>query len=355
MQLETLVVNTQLTSEQVKQIRAQLAALAPREVKQESPVPEGSAFGTGAVPLFSQSEIPSARSVPPANPAPVNVAQGIDLGLLASLQASGGLSGLLASAQHLRSRDSASPAPPAALPALLEQSDDPLAEHYDRAILDFDIRLNNAEFTRQAAAPTSQTLLRLVLTTSRSRWRPDAAGFLYGRLGLQCKQCGLRFFDSSRGKRYMDEHLDWHFTHKRRIREGAGRAQGRSWLLLEEVSMKSMKVETDWSTSDADLQSFQDWIHADDADVIGSGKAEEGEATDAAKTGSGKISRAELLKQKVTAPTDPARLARPCPICKEKFKAEWSESDEEWVFYNCVDVGGTVSFCLTSRSCEGRS
>lgn len=41
--------------------------------------------------------------------------------------------------------------------------------------------------------------------------------------------------DSKSGKESMDAHLDWHFTHKRRIREGAGRAQGRSWLALEEV------------------------------------------------------------------------------------------------------------------------
>ena len=37
----------------------------------------------------------------------------------------------------------------------------------------------------------------------------------------------------------MDVHLDWHFNHKRRIREGAARAQGRSWLSLEEVSYTS--------------------------------------------------------------------------------------------------------------------
>ena len=66
-------------------------------------------------------------------------------------------------------------------------------------------------------------------------WRPESLSFLYGRLGLQCQQCGLRFFQSAAGKAKMDAHLDWHFTRKRRIREGAARTQGRLWLAEEKV------------------------------------------------------------------------------------------------------------------------
>jgi pre-mRNA cleavage complex 2 protein Pcf11 len=71
------------------------------------------------------------------------------------------------------------------------------------------------------------------------RSRPEGTSFLYGRLKLQCNQCGLRFFDSKLGKNKMDIHLDWHFTHKRRIREGAGRSQGRTWFTQEDVSLIS--------------------------------------------------------------------------------------------------------------------
>lgn len=54
------------------------------------------------------------------------------------------------------------------------------------------------------------------------------------------------------------------------------------------------------------------------------------------------VDRAQLLQRKVIAPTDPAMLAIPCPVCKERFKSEWSEEDEDWVFKNAVDMDGTV-------------
>lgn len=55
------------------------------------------------------------------------------------------------------------------------------------------------------------------------------------------------------------------------------------------------------------------------------------------------IDRAELLKRTVI-DTDPT-ITRRCPICKEKFNPELVEADEEWVFYNAVNVDGKVS-CL---------
>lgn len=68
------------------------------------------------------------------------------------------------------------------------------------------------------------------------RPRPHALAVLYLQLlPLQCRQCGLRQPESRTGKRKMDEHLDWHFVHKRRMREAAGRASGRSWFTSEEV------------------------------------------------------------------------------------------------------------------------
>ena len=42
------------------------------------------------------------------------------------------------------------------------------------------------------------------------------------------------------------------------------------------------------------------------------------------------------------------KLAKPCPVCKEKWKAEFEEEEEEWVFWNAVDVDGVVS-CLSIR------
>lgn len=58
-----------------------------------------------------------------------------------------------------------------------------------------------------------------------------------------------------------------------------------------------------------------------------------------------KIDRAELMKRKVIAPTDTKKLAKGCPICREKFKSEWSDEEEDWVFYNALSIDGTVR-CL---------
>lgn len=59
---------------------------------------------------------------------------------------------------------------------------------------------------------------------------------LYDALPLQCKQCGARYLDSAMGKKAMDAHLDWHFKHKKRLRE-ATRKQTRSWFASEDVSL----------------------------------------------------------------------------------------------------------------------
>lgn len=48
------------------------------------------------------------------------------------------------------------------------------------------------------------------------------------------------------------------------------------------------------------------------------------------------------------APTDPGLATRPCPICKELFKSEWSEEEEEWIWRDAVKVDA-VYFHATCR------
>ena len=69
------------------------------------------------------------------------------------------------------------------------------------------------------------------------RYRPAAPELLYDDLSLQCGQCGVRYLDSPWGKKTMTVHLDWHFKHKKRLRE-ATRKQNRAWFILEDVSFK---------------------------------------------------------------------------------------------------------------------
>lgn len=59
-------------------------------------------------------------------------------------------------------------------------------------------------------------------------------------------------------------------------------------------------------------------------------------------------SKAQLLNQFVRVPEAAAtdeELAR-CPICKEMFKNEYSEEEEDWVWRNAVEIDGKVGNSL---------
>lgn len=38
---------------------------------------------------------------------------------------------------------------------------------------------------------------------------------------------------------------------------------------------------------------------------------------------------------------------KPCPICQDRFKSEWSDEEEEWVWWNAVVVDKVVRFSLS--------
>ncbi|KAF7978402.1 hypothetical protein HWV62_805 [Athelia sp. TMB] len=48
-------------------------------------------------------------------------------------------------------------------------------------------------------------------STSIKKTRPNIVQFLYDRLSVQCKQRGIRFAESTSGKKDMQDHLDMHF------------------------------------------------------------------------------------------------------------------------------------------------
>lgn len=53
---------------------------------------------------------------------------------------------------------------------------------------------------------------------------------------------------------------------------------------------------------------------------------------------------AELLNRTVPVPPDAAtnEEIRHCPICKEEFKNEFSEEEEDWVWRNAIEVDGRI-------------
>lgn len=128
LQLESLVLNTQLTSDQVYQIREQLHALDPAP-----------AF----TPPLAAPPIIAPTPPAPIIPAPAVVVdpgtllQGIDLNLLAQLKGLAGVGGLLTGTVPVK-KSVAAPA----------QAIDPLVKQYDDALLATGIQLTNADLQK---------------------------------------------------------------------------------------------------------------------------------------------------------------------------------------------------------------
>lgn len=134
-------------------------------------------------------------------------------------------------------------------------------------------------------------------------------------LPVRCKQCGLRFPE---GENKLQAHMDWHFRRNRKERETDGRGAHRRWLPRAE-----------------------EWIN-ENVEGAGPSSTSPKKSDSALPVLTGE--RLAALKRKwVPAPSDPVKAKKPCPICKEQFKSEWSEDEEEWVFMNAVETQGTVS------------
>jgi pre-mRNA cleavage complex 2 protein Pcf11 len=106
------------------------------------------------------------------------------------------------------------------------------ARAYRKAILAVDVRFSSTEISRYSIQLVSQPALAHTLF----RHRPNIVHFLYERVPVQCKQCGLRFSDTVEGKKTMQEHLDMHFRQNRKASQSVGRGHCRSWFLGVEVS-----------------------------------------------------------------------------------------------------------------------
>ncbi|CAL1700836.1 unnamed protein product [Somion occarium] len=162
-----------------------------------------------------------------------------------------------------------------------------VSRDYRRAILSTKIQLNSADITRQ---------------------RPPIVRFLYDMLSSQCKQCGIRFSDSSLGKKRMEDHLDMHFRQNRKTTQGAGRGHSRGWFIGAE-----------------------DWIHDGSVDLKGKGRADGLVNAKAIAAAEAAKADAELRAMYVVVPPGDEAQSMSCPICKEPLKAEFLEDDEESV------------------------
>ncbi|KAJ7665512.1 hypothetical protein B0H17DRAFT_1210971 [Mycena rosella] len=168
------------------------------------------------------------------------------------------------------------------------------SRNYRDAILMHDVKLTSTDITRK---------------------RPDVVEFLYDRLAAQCKQCGIRFPDTVFGKKRMEGHLDMHFKQNRKANQNIGRGHSRSWFV-----------------------GIEDWVHDLSLDVKGKGREDGARPMNAKAAAAAEVAKrdADLRAQYVVVP--PGEEAKPvsCPICKEHFKSEFLEDDEDWVWRNAV-------------------
>jgi len=170
------------------------------------------------------------------------------------------------------------------------------ARAYRKAILAEDVKFSSAEI---------------------SRHRPNIVHFLHDRMPVQCKQCGLRFSDTAQGKKAMQEHLDMHFRQNRKASQSVGRGHSRSWFL-----------------------GVEDWIHdlpysSGDRDAGPSSRLSNAKAVAIAESTK---RDAELRARFVVVPPGDEAKHVTCPICKEVFKSEFNEDDEEWIWKNAIKM-----------------
>ncbi|KAE8350746.1 hypothetical protein BDV28DRAFT_150630 [Aspergillus coremiiformis] len=141
---------------------------------------------------------------------------------------------------------------------------------------------------------------------------------LYESKSNRCGTCGRRFFVTDDGKGKKARHLDWHFRTNQRMAEAAKRAQNRSWYVDERDWIKSREVGDDEGLVETETS---------------------GEGTTGSDGGSAKKGPP---KQWIRAPNDATLRNTPCPICQEKFESTWSEDVQDWIWQDAVKVGNRV-------------
>ncbi|KAE8145579.1 mRNA cleavage factor complex component Pcf11 [Aspergillus avenaceus] len=141
---------------------------------------------------------------------------------------------------------------------------------------------------------------------------------LYESRPNRCGTCGRRFSTTEEGKEKKARHLDWHFRTNQRMAEAAKRAQNRSWYVDERDWIKSREV-------------------GDDEGLVDTETSGEG-----AIGGDGGSSKKGPPKQWIRAPNEATLRNIPCPICQEKFESTWSEDVQDWIWQDAVTVGNRV-------------
>ncbi|KAL4928249.1 putative mRNA cleavage factor complex component Pcf11 [Aspergillus undulatus] len=169
------------------------------------------------------------------------------------------------------------------------------------------------------AVPTAEVQINVQMNTASIKIpRSMLIASLYEARSNRCGTCGRRFFATEEGKEKKARHLDWHFKTNQRMADAARRAQNRSWYVDERDWIKSRELGDDQVITDA-------------------------EATNESAAGNDSSqSKKGPAKQWIRAPNDATLRNTPCPICQEKFESTWSEEVQDWIWQDAAKVGSRV-------------
>ncbi|TIB68783.1 hypothetical protein E3P77_00912 [Wallemia ichthyophaga] len=267
----------------------------PAIISTPAPAPAPPVQPAAPIPILASQSNPLLQSLTPPPPSATPSQPGSNVsGLLQSLQASGLLKPSTTSING--SSTPASLTPQMNTTNTLSQDDDEKEKQYDQAVLALDIVLDNND----------------ILCA-----RPNLDKLFYDRLTIQCPQCSRRFGDTKSGKKQLGEHIDTHFRINRRNKEGS-RGVTRSWLIVLRDWMNDV-ADDSLASQRGPMASHEDSEHAQEMEY-----------------------RKKLESSTVPVPIDASDAAQLCPICKEKFKSEFSEEDEEWVWVNAIQDGDVI-------------
>ncbi len=311
-QLKQVILTADLSTEEMNQIHAQLDSLSAA-AQQANPSGHAAAMHGQPLPVQAATSAPAqVRSPVPAPAVPAALPQGLS-GALANLSAltapptaaagaapTNAAASLFASLMQAGLLPGSSTTSAAATPPPPNAPERDQDEDYIAAILALDIKTSGPEFNREPAS--SYELI------------------LHKHLPLQCRQCANRYPTGNKGQGRMDDHLDWHFTQNRRAKDSAARGQSRSWFdRLENFIRGGFDDSVPTSKTSSSANTGED------------GKSGLTAAQD-------KALKEKFAKSFVITPSDPDQAAKPCPICKEAFKSQWSEDEEEWIWLNAIHV-----------------
>ncbi|KAJ0423839.1 hypothetical protein BJY00DRAFT_277523 [Aspergillus carlsbadensis] len=318
--LQGIMQRQQLTQEQLKLVRDQVSALAPKPIPASQPA-------SSPTPIISTATL---ATPPVTQPFSQPLQQLLNPGTLAEL--------IKATAAKQQ------PTPPPQIPPVLPQIPTSAPENPLIAALRAKGLLPTAS-TPPAGAPNMASPFPFIVpgqvrytppvptpqtasvgevqvnvqmnTASIKIPRSMLIASLYDARPNRCGTCGRRFHATEEGKEKKARHLDWHFRTNQRMADAAKRAQNRSWYVDERDWIKSREV-------------------GDDQVIT------ESETTSESAGADGASSKKGPAKQWIRAPNDATLRNTPCPICQEKFESTWSEDVQDWIWQDAVNVGARV-------------